>query len=139
MVYSKRYMGSSKNQLSDRDMLLDLLMTEKYMSQMYNTALMEATNSDVIDSFDEMQHDEHENARLLYNSMHDRGWYNAKQIERPVGQQQSALLYSNKANSSYAVTSGTKNFGNRLGNRRNSAMSSTTRRYEGSSINADLQ
>jgi len=131
-------MGASKNQLSDRDMLLDLLMTEKYMSQMYNTALMEATNSDVIDSFDEMQHDEHENARLLYNSMHDRGWYNAKQIEKPVGQQQSAL-YSYQANSSYAVTSGAKNFGNRLGNRRNSAMSSSTRRYEGSSTNTGLQ
>lgn len=126
-------MGATKNQLSDRDMLLDLLMTEKYMSQLYNTALMESTNSDVLDAFEEMQHDEHENARLLYDSMHDRGWYNAKQIEKPAGKDQA--LFETKANSNYAVTSGSRNFGNRLGTRRNSLLSPSARRYEGNNVN----
>lgn len=138
MVYSKRYMGASKNQLSDRDMLLDLLMTEKYISQVYNTAIMEATNSDVLDTFEEMQHDEHENGRLLFTAMQERGWYNANQTEKS-NERPLTTKFTNKTNSSFAVTSGAKNFGNRLGIRRSNGINTNARRHEGSPTNYDLQ
>lgn len=112
MGYAKRYMGTSKNRLSDRDMLLDLLMTEKHMSQVYNNAIMESTSNGILDLFERMQHDDHESARRIFNAMHERGWYNSEQTNDIPARRGSR--YTNKLSSDYAVTSGARNFGGRL-------------------------
>lgn len=108
-------MGTSKNRLSDRDILLDLLMTEKHMSQVYDTAIVESSNKTVLDLFEEMQHDEHENARTIFNAMQERGWYNTYQYnDKPNSGPRRETAYTNKFSSDYAVTSGARNFGGRL-------------------------
>jgi len=37
----------SKNQLSEKDMLLDSIMTERYVSSVYDTGVMESVNEEV--------------------------------------------------------------------------------------------
>ena len=113
MVYAKRYMGTSKNRLSDRDILFDVLMTEKHMSRVYDTAIMESSSQDVLDLFEEMQHDEHKNARTIFNAMQERRWYNTSQNDEKRNSRRETQ-YTNKFNSDYAVTSGARNFGSRL-------------------------
>jgi Coat F domain. len=103
---------SSKNRLSDRDMLLDLLMTEKHMSQVYNSAIMESSSNGTLEIFEQMQHDDHESARKIFDAMHERGWYNSEQSSGTPARRGSR--YTNKLSSDYAVTSGTRNFGGRL-------------------------
>ncbi len=65
----------SRNRLSDRDMLLDLLTTEKYMSHLYDHAIMEASGDTVRDTFVALQQDEHETAQMLFDFMNQHGWY----------------------------------------------------------------
>ena len=78
--YSNDYMTTSRNRLSDRDIMVDLINTEKHLSHLYEHAIMESTNVTVHNTMEEFQHDEHENAYTLFNVMQDRGWYN------PAGQ-----------------------------------------------------
>ena len=80
MSHSRRYSNSnnpvsSHNRLSDRDIMVDLINTEKHLSHLYEHAIMESVNSTVHNTMEEFQHDEHENAYTLYKAMQDRGWY----------------------------------------------------------------
>lgn len=119
---------SQRNRLSDRDMLLDLLSTEKYMSHLYDHAIMESTGDAVRDAFVALQQDEHESAQMLFDFMQQQGWYstgaNRQQFGRRLqsgqrlsgGRQQSmaGAMQSPKADSRYAVTSGARNLGQNL-------------------------
>ncbi|MEG6586049.1 spore coat protein [Dendrosporobacter sp. 1207_IL3150] len=111
-----RNMRSSQNRLSDRDMLLDLLNTEKSMSHMYDHAIMESSNENVRYAFEEFQHDEHENGHLIFKSMQERGWYNSTtDVRMPKSNYINAGRSNrNAATSDYAVTSGSEQFGSRL-------------------------
>ncbi|QJW44907.1 spore coat protein [bacterium BFN5] len=120
MKPTNRYLrtNSQQNQLSDRDMLFDLLSTEKHMSHMYDHGIMESTNTDVRYTFEELQHDEHENAHIIFNSMQERGWYNTNKKSRTPNSNYLQVGRSGRsiANSEYAVTSGAQKFGSRLDN-----------------------
>jgi hypothetical protein len=120
MQTGKRTIRSSQNRLSDRDMLLDLLNTEKSMSHMYDHAIMESTNENVRYAFEEFQHDEHENGYLIFKSMQERGWYNnSSDVRMPkpnyinVGRSNRSTAYSDYAVTN-AVTNGSEQFGSRL-------------------------
>ncbi|SDD42927.1 spore coat protein [Sporomusa acidovorans] len=80
MAFNRRYGNNttttSRNRLSDRDMIVDLINTEKHLSHLYEHAIMESSSSMVHNTMEEFQHDEHENAYTLYNVMQGRGWYN---------------------------------------------------------------
>ncbi|HWR45599.1 spore coat protein [Sporomusa sp.] len=87
MSHNRRYGNNtttSRNRLSDRDMMVDLINTEKHLSHLYEHAIMESINITVHNAVEEFQHDEHENAYTLFKVMQERGWYN------PAGQEQSA-------------------------------------------------
>lgn len=116
-----------RNRLSDRDMLLDLLTTEKYMSHLYDHAIMEATGDTVRDAFIALQQDEHESAQMLFDFMQQQGWYttgaNRQQFGRRLqssqrlsgGKQQYAGgAMQSKADSRYAVASGSRSLGQNL-------------------------
>lgn len=118
-----------RNRLSDRDMLLDLLTTEKYMSHLYDHAIMEAAGDSVRDAFIALQQDEHESAQMLYDFMQQQGWYttgaNRQQFGRRLqssqrlsgGKQQykgSGSAMQPRVDSSYAVASGTRSLGENL-------------------------
>lgn len=107
---------ASPNRLSDRDILMDLLITEKYMSHLYDHAIMEASGDKVRDTFIALQQDEHESAQMLFDFMQQRGWYTTGAGRQNAGRRlQSGQRLSGgptpAANSRYAVTSGPRNFG----------------------------
>ncbi len=119
---------SQRNRLSDRDMLLDLLTTEKYMSHLYDHAIMEATGDYVRDTFMALQEDEHETAQMLFDFMQQQGWYSTGANRQKFGRRlQSGQRLSGgrqqfsggdrqqpRADSRYAVTSGSRSFGQNL-------------------------
>lgn len=67
--------------LNDRDMLMDLLITEKYLSSLYNRTESECTNQKLreelhtLHSAHEAQHSE------LFKELHKRGWYDTPRAE----------------------------------------------------------
>ena len=103
-------MTTSMNRLSDRDIMLDLISTEKHLSHLYEHAVMESTNVTVHNAMEEFQHDEHETAYTLFSAMQDRGWYNT------AGQNQNTQF------------NGRKNF-NVKSNKRNNAGGNRGRSY----------
>ena len=122
MARNMQSSSSRKNRLSDRDMLMDLLVTQKYLSHFYDHAVMESSSSNIRDTFEALQQDEHETGRTLFNVMQERGWYSVsaggqrggyrgQQNRRGKNNQQQ---YDISADSSYGVTSGSQQYGNRL-------------------------
>jgi hypothetical protein len=75
MVYRNRSTTSSRNRLSDRDMLFDMLATGKNMSHLYDHAIMESSSGMIRDTFETLQHDEHLMAETLFGVMEQEGWY----------------------------------------------------------------
>ncbi len=115
------------NRLSDRDMLLDLLATEKYMSHLYDHAIMEASTEAVRDTFVALQQDEHETAQMLFDFMQQQGWYTTGANRQKFGrrlqsgqrlsggaQPPASGAWQPKADSRYAVTSGTRRLGKNM-------------------------
>jgi hypothetical protein len=100
MANSGRF-SPQRNRLSDRDMLLDLLTTEKYMSHLYDHAIMEAAGDNVRDTFIALQQDEHESAQMLFDFMQQQGWYTTG-----AGRQQ----FSRRLQSSQRLSGGKQQF-----------------------------
>jgi hypothetical protein len=86
MVYRNRNTTTSRNSLSDRDMLLDLLATGKNMSHLYDHAIMESSNSMIRDTFEILQHDEHLIGKTLFGVMEQEGWYSTGAGRQNSGQ-----------------------------------------------------
>lgn len=116
MTQGNRYSRSSKSALSERDMLMDLLCTEKSMSHLYDHGIMEASSDEVRYTFEELQHDEHENAHVLFKAMQERGWYNTNTRTRTGGSYLHVGRYGrSRANSEYVVTGGgSQRFGSKF-------------------------
>jgi len=68
----------AQNQLSDRDMLQDSIMTEKYVSSAYNTTIMEAVNDNIVKMLQHIQEEEQNHAKLFFEAMHNHGWYDVQ-------------------------------------------------------------
>lgn len=119
MNYQKQFSPASRNRLSDRDMLMDLIITEKHLSALYNQGVLEATSSIIASTFERLQADTHDNARTIFNAMQTRGWYNPERVKRSElfhkeNQKQITDTFNTTADSKYAVSSGSRRFGRRL-------------------------
>jgi spore coat protein CotF len=68
--------------MNDRDRANDLLATEKYLTQSYNTAVHEAGSEQLYQL--QLQHlqDSHQAARELFSLMQQRGWYQVEPAEQ---------------------------------------------------------
>lgn len=126
MAYFSRYSPNNRysqeqNRLSDRDMLQDMLTTGKYMSQMYEHAVMQATSDTARNIFEQLQQEEHDNAQMLTSFMQQQGWYTAganRQLSgRRFPSRQRLSGGTGQADSRYAVTSGTRNLGRHMTSR----------------------
>lgn len=95
------YSRNEKNRLSDHDMLLDMLTTEKFMSHLYDHAVLESASDLVRDSFQTLQRSTQSNAHKLYELMNQRGWY--KTVD------QSETLQNEKMASQTRTTTQTRN------------------------------
>jgi hypothetical protein len=110
---------AGRNRLSDRDMLMDLIITEKYLSRLYDQAVLEAISPSLAETFERLQADAHDNARTIFAAMQQRGWYNPARAQSNGRVQrgkpnQTTEVFAKAQNSKYAVSSGSQKFGGRL-------------------------
>jgi spore coat protein CotF len=68
-------------QFSDRDILTDLLLDTKYISSSYHQAVLESANDRIRNTLIQLNNDEINMQRQIFNLMHDRNWY----LVRPAG------------------------------------------------------
>lgn len=64
-----------QNQLTEKEMLHDSIMTERYISDAYNNTVMESVNHNIIQALQNIQQEEQNHAQLFFEAMHHRGWY----------------------------------------------------------------
>ncbi|MDI9568708.1 MAG: spore coat protein [bacterium] len=60
----------------DHSLCNDLLMTEKYVSNTYDTAIFEFTNSNIRQILNHIQKEEQQHGEGIFNYMQSRGMYN---------------------------------------------------------------
>lgn len=61
---------------TDPDLCTDMLMTEKYVSGTYDTAIFEFTDSNARQVLNHIQTEEQQHGEGIFNFMKSRGWYN---------------------------------------------------------------
>ncbi|MFO7153003.1 MAG: spore coat protein [Bacillota bacterium] len=61
--------------IADKDILNDMLMTMKYLSNVYETAIMESSNEAVRNALRQIQDEEQQNAKMIFDFMLQKGWY----------------------------------------------------------------
>lgn len=67
--------SSANYQNSDKDLCTDLLMTEKYVSGAYNTAIFEFGNTQVRDVLNHIQKEEQQHGESIFKYMESKGMY----------------------------------------------------------------
>lgn len=60
---------------SDKEMCTDMLMTEKYVSGTYNTAVFEFQDTRVRDVLNHIQKEEQKHGEAIFQYMHSKGMY----------------------------------------------------------------
>lgn len=71
--------GNSTNfKASDKDLCTDALMTEKYVSGAYNTAIFEFRDAQVRDVLNHIQKEEQKHGEAIYMYMESKGMYSPK-------------------------------------------------------------
>lgn len=68
-------MASTVHNLSDKDMCTDILMTEKYVSGAYNTAIFEFRDTGVRDVLNHIQKEEQKHGEAVFKYMESKGMY----------------------------------------------------------------
>lgn len=64
------------NQATDKDLCTDLLMTEKYVSGTYDTAIFEFKDPQVRDVLNHIQKEEQKHGEAIFKYMESKGMYN---------------------------------------------------------------
>ncbi|HHV95305.1 MAG TPA: spore coat protein [Clostridiaceae bacterium] len=62
-------------QVTDKDLCTDMLMTEKYVSSTYNTAIFEFKDPQVRDVLNHIQKEEQKHGEAIYKYMESKGMY----------------------------------------------------------------
>lgn len=62
----------------DSSLCNDMLMTEKYVSGAYDTAIFESANPQVRQALQHIQQEEQQHGEAIFNYMQQRGMYNSK-------------------------------------------------------------
>lgn len=63
---------------SDATLCTDMLMTEKYVSSAYNTAIFEFRDANIRQALNHIQKEEQEHGEEIFNYMQSHGMYNAQ-------------------------------------------------------------
>ncbi len=63
---------------SDKDMCIDMLMAEKYVSSAYNTSIFEFSNTNVRDVLNHIQKEEQKHGEAITQYMQAKGLYTAQ-------------------------------------------------------------
>ncbi|WP_186451123.1 spore coat protein [Sporomusa sp. KB1] len=117
MSRQKQFSTATKNRLSDYDMLLDLMMTEKHLSSLYDQCVLEATTPMVSDAIERLQADTHNNVHTLFIAMQQHGLYNPEQAEERLLNRNPVEAYKKfdlTSESKYTGSSGLRGSGRRV-------------------------
>ncbi|GEA30592.1 spore coat protein [Clostridium diolis] len=69
---------ASTSNLSDKEICSDLLMTEKYVSGAYDTAIFEFKDTEVRDVLNHIQKEEQKHGESIFKYMESKGMYNVQ-------------------------------------------------------------
>ncbi|OVE68844.1 spore coat protein [Clostridium diolis] len=69
---------STTSNLSDKEICSDLLMTEKYVSGAYDTAIFEFKDTEVRDVLNHIQKEEQKHGESIFKYMESKGMYNVQ-------------------------------------------------------------
>jgi spore coat protein CotF len=69
-------MKSGINDQGDKELCEDMLLTEKYVSNAYNTAIFEFRDPNMRQALNHIQKEEQEHGEAIYNYMESKGMYN---------------------------------------------------------------
>lgn len=69
---------SAPGNLSDKEICSDLLMTEKYVSGAYDTAIFEFKDTQVRDVLNHIQKEEQKHGEAIFKYMESKGMYNVQ-------------------------------------------------------------
>ncbi len=69
---------STTSNLSDKEICSDLLMTEKYVSRAYDTAIFEFKDTEVRDVLNHIQKEEQKHGESIFKYMESKGMYNVQ-------------------------------------------------------------
>ncbi len=69
---------NSTNMVTDQSMCNDILMTEKFVSGAYDTAIFECKDTQVRDVLNHIQKEEQKHGEAIYKYMESKGMYNPK-------------------------------------------------------------
>nr|WP_026975279.1 spore coat protein [Alicyclobacillus contaminans] len=83
-------------QMNDRDRLNDVLATEKYLTDSFNTAAREASHDALHRQIMTILNESHQAARDAYNVMFQKGWYKLE-AETPQKIQQAQQQFQKYA------------------------------------------
>lgn len=117
MSRQKQFSTATRNRLSDHDMLLDLMMSEKHLSSLYDHCVLEATTPVVSDAIERLQADTHNNVHTLFIAMQQHGWSNPEQAEERLLKSNPVEAYKKfdlTSESKYAGSSGPRGSGRRV-------------------------
>lgn len=70
--------SSSSGNQNDAALCSDMLLTEKYVSGAYDTAIFECTNSNIRQALNHIQKEEQQHGEGIFNYMSSTGMYNAQ-------------------------------------------------------------
>lgn len=71
--------GTTGFKASDKDMCIDMLNTEKYVSGTYDTTIFECKNAQVRDVLNHIQKEEQKHGEAIFQYMNSKGLYNVQQ------------------------------------------------------------
>ena len=77
-VNSKTSGNISMNNINDAMLCSDLLMTEKYVSSTYDTAIFECQDTNIRNPLNHIQKEEQQHGESIYNYMASKGMYNVQ-------------------------------------------------------------
>jgi spore coat protein CotF len=66
---------NQQQNLSEQEIMTDLLATEKHITSAYNTFITETTCSNLRQNLKNILNEEHSIHETLYNTMNQKGWY----------------------------------------------------------------
>jgi spore coat protein CotF len=70
--------STSSFEASDKDLCTDMLMTEKYVSSAYNTAIFEFKDTEVRDVLNHIQKEEQKHGEAIFKYMESKGMYSTQ-------------------------------------------------------------
>ena len=84
--------------MNDRDMLNDILATEKYLTDNFNIMQREASHTQLSNDVNVILNESHQCARELFNKMFEKGWYklNAAEANEVMQSQQQFRNYQSQ-------------------------------------------